>query len=369
MKKNILVIGLIVSSIFVFGNEYRAYEESQFSAQPMDAVQNIIDVRTNFNSVKALSARGQNIANINYQILKNIDTYDANQVRHTSIRCSYKNESTGNIITSVFKNKNNIWHLQKIENSKNQRLDKIQRKDYNLYDSQNCVDDFRVNFEALYPNSKLTLFGREAVVNGIIINKKNKTYSSTFNLSYYSINQHTQSGWVISKIDLKPIKKRVVVNRKVPSKHRGFYLKETVPYMSNVRLVSVPNEKGLKLITEPKVKKTKKEIKNKTTKLTKLVCDQKEKFIRVVFTLNKNAKIGSTLIENIKNKYIRFKLDGKQAQIQKGNCSLLSVYDENGFVLNLENLDENIKSLKYGIVNPKVSYIDFWYEKKSWFGG
>jgi hypothetical protein len=362
MKKSSLVVGMVLSSMFLCGNEYLGYEESHFSSEPIDTVQNIIDVRDDFNSVKRLSARTQNIANKNYSALKNVTSFDADKVRHTSLRCTYKNESTGNIITSIFKNKNNMWHLQKIQNTKKQLLNKVRQKVYDLYASQSCVDDFRLNFESTYPNSRLTLIGREAIVNDIVLNKKDKTYFGTFNLSYYSLSQYSQSGWHVSKINLKPIKKRVVVNKKVPSKYRGFYLKETIPYMPNIQLVSVPNEKGLKLVTKPKVKVITPKFTNQTTKLTKLVCNQEDKYIRMVFTFNTNEPIKSKIRENGNNyKYIKFDFNGKGVKPQKGNCDFLSV---NNNIINLENFPHDIKSLKYGNTrDPKTSYIDFFYEK------
>ena len=363
MKKNSLLISMLLSSTFLFGNEYLAYEESHFSSEPIDTVQNIIDVRTDFNSVKGLSARVKNIANENYKALKNITHYDASKVKQISLQCTYKNESTGNIITSVFQNKNNMWHLKKIKNKQNKVLNRVKQKDYDLYRSQYCVDDFRANFELAYPNTTLTLIGRETLVNGIVVTKKNKTYSSTFNLSYYSLNQHTQSGWYVSKISLKPMKNRVVTNKKVPSKHRGFHLKATIPYMPNVELVSVPYEKGLKLVEKqkpiiPKVKKGR-------TKLTRLVCDQKDKYIRIVFTLDKNEQI--RILEDKNNhKHMKFNFDGENV-IAKGNCSFLFIKKN---IINLEKFKHDIKSFKYGKTNdPKSSYIDFYYEKKSTWGG
>ena len=366
MKKSSLAVGMVLSSMFLFGNENLAYEESHFSSEPIDTVQNIIDVRDDFNGIKRLSARTQNIANKNYSALKNVTSFDASKVRYTSLRCTYRNESTGNIITSVFKNKNNMWHLQKIQNKRRQVLNKVRQKDYDLYASQYCVDDFRLNFESAYPNSILTLIGREALVNGIVLNKKDKTYFATFNLSYYSLSQYSQSGWHISKINLKPIKNRVVVNKKVPSKHRGFYLKETVPYMPNVQLVSVPNEKGLKLVTKPKINVIMPKVTNRTTKLTKLVCDQKEKFIRLVFTFDKNEQIKTKFLENGNNyKYMKFDFNGKGIKAQKGNCDFFSI---NNNIINLKNFPHEIKNIKYGnVANPKTSYIDFYYEKKSWW--
>jgi hypothetical protein len=366
MKKNSLVIGMVLSSMFLFGNEYAGYEESHFSSEPIDTVQNIIDVRGDFNAIKSLSTRSQNIASNNHRVLKNVTSFDASKVRYTSLRCTYRNESTGNIITSVFKNKNNRWHLQKIQNTKKQVLNKVRQKDYDLYASQNCVDDFRLNFESAYPNSILTLIGRKALVNGVLLTKKDKTYLSTFNLSYSPLSQYAQSGWHVFKIDLKAIKKRIVINKKVPSTHRGFHLKEIVPYMPNVQLVSVPNEKGLKLVTKPKIKVITPKLANQTTKLRKLVCDQKEKFIRLSFTFDTNEQIKSKFLENGNNyKYMKFDFNGKGVNPQKGNCDFLSV---NNNIINLENFPHDIKSLKYGnTTDSNVSYIDFYYEKKSWW--
>jgi len=367
MKKSSLLVSMVLSSIFLCGNEYSGYEENHLFAEPIDTVQNIIDVRYDFESVKQLSSRSPNIANKNYNALKNVTSVDPSKVRFTSLRCTYKNELTGNTITSIFKNKNNMWHLQKIRNKRKQTLNRVKQKTYDWYASQSCVDDFRLNFESAYPNSRLTLMGREAIVDNIVLTKNSKTYLGTFNLSHYPLSKYAQSGWHVSKIDLKPIKKRVVVNKKVPSKHRGFYLKETVSYMPNVQLVSVPNEKGLKLVTRPKANVITQKSTNQTTKLIKLVCDQKEKekFIRIAFTLNKDEQL-VPLEDRDNHKFMRFNFDARDVKLQKGNCSFLSIDNKN--IINLKKFKHNIKSLKYfNTQNPKKSYIEFYYEKKSWW--
>ncbi len=360
MKKSSLIVGMVFSSIFLCGNEFSGYEENHLFAEPIETVQNIIDVRDDFNSVKQLSSRTQNIANKNYNALRNITNVDASKVRYTSLQCTYKNEETGNRITSIFYNKNNMWHFQKIKNTKKQLLNRVKQKDYDIYTSQYCVDDFRLDFEYAYPKSKLTLIAREALVKGIVLKKKNKTYRATFTLSHYPLNKYAQSGWHVSKINLTPIKKRVVTNKQVPSKHRGFYLNGTVPYMPNVKLVRVPNENGLKLVTKQKNNIIKPKASNQTTHLTKLICDQKDKFIRIVFTRNTNEAL--RILEDKNNhKYIKFNFNSHGIKPKIGNCSFLSLKNN---IINLEKFPYDIKSLEQvDTQNPKTSYIDFHYEK------
>ena len=360
MKKVSLLVGILASSMFLFGNENLAYEDTHLFGEPLDMVQNIVDFKDDFEMVKKYSSRTNHIAEKNYQVLQNITNIDLSKAVSTTLYCNYESKPSGNVISPIFVKKNNLWHLKKIPNTHKQRLNKVKQKDYPLYSSQNCIDDFRVNFENVYRRSKLRLIGREALVKGIVLTKNNKTYRAVFNLSYYSLNKYTQSGWHVSKIDLKPIKQKVVVSKKVPSKDRGFQMKEITPYMPEAHLVRVPNEKGLKLVTQ----------KNRVTKLTQLVCDQKENYIRMVFTLDKNEQIASKFREDLnEHKYMKFELDGKKAKVKRNNCGFLLVDASQGYVVNLENLPAKITAVKYGnSKNPKQSYIDFYYEKNSILG-
>jgi len=351
MKKNSLILGLMVCSTFLFGNEFDGYEENHSFLEPVDMVQNIIDVRDDFSAVSSFSSNLE-VAKKNFSILKNTTLVDAHRADDRVRVCSYESRSK-NIIHAFFKKHKNRWILQNIRNSKHQKLDRKLKNSYELYESENCFISFVDSFEEAYPNAELRLMGRETTVDGIVLKKQGKVFDARFNLSYLPLNKHTKSGWYLSKIELNKSSKKGVKNRKVVLSKQGFLLKKVVPALPNARLIPREDRRGVMLETKP------------MPKLKTLVCyEHKDKgYIRIVFTLNKKKNIKKTFEgDRLSNKLIRFHVNSKKAKIKQGNCHFLQIDTTYKLSLDLRRFQDEIIKVKYGNTkNPKKSYMDLHY--------
>jgi len=351
MKKNGLILGLMVCSAFLFGNEFDGYEENYSFLEPVDMVQNIIDVRNDFSAVSSFSSNSE-VAKKNFNILKNITFVDAHRADDRIRVCSYKSSSK-NIINALFEKHKNRWILKNINNSKHQKLDKKVKNSYELYESENCFNSFIDSFENAYPNANLSLIGRETKVDGIMLKKQGKVLDARFNLSYLSLNKYKKSGWYLSKIELKKNSKKEVKNRKVALSKQGFLLKKVVPALPNARLIPSKDRKGMILDTKA------------MPKLKTLVCSehQNKGYIRIVFTLDQEKNIRKTFErERLSNKLIRFQVNSKKAKINQGNCYFLQIDTKYKLGLDLRMFKNEIVDIKYGSTkNPKKSYLDLLY--------
>ena len=351
MKKSSLVLGLMVSTVFLFGNEFNGYEENHSFLEPVDMVQSMIDVRDSFSDVLYFSTN-KKLAQQNFNILKNSRVVDAHRADNRKMMCAYQSRSN-NVIKAFFSKYKNGWKLNNIINSKKQKLNRKLQGNYKAYESEGCFNSFINSFEANYPNAQLRLIGRESQVDGISLKKHDKVFDARFSLNYLSLNKNRKSGWFVSKIELKPSKKKGIKNQKVASNKRGFLLRDVVPALPNARLVASKNGKGVVLDTSP------------LPNLREIVCSnhQQERFIRFSFTLDRDKHIRKTFGNDTSNhKLIRFNVDSKKAKIIRNNCHFLQVDRNYRLGLNLKNFKEHIVDVKYGnLKNHKKSYMDLLY--------
>ena len=352
MKKSSLILGLVVSNIFLFGNYMSGYEKNYSFLEPVDMVQSVIDNRNNFAEVSKFSAN-KKTAQHNFSVLKNTQMVDAHKADDKRMTCTYKSQ-TNNVIDAYFvKNKAN-WKLINFTNSKHQKLNRKVKQVYELYESENCFNRFADSFEAVYPNTALELVGREAQVEDIVVKKKNRLFDAHFNLSYLPLNQYKKSGWYVSNITLSPsAKKAINKNRKVATKKQGFFLREVTPALPNARLVHTSDRKGVLLDTKP------------MANLTKMVCSNHtdQGFIRLVFNLDRKQHIRKTFAQDrFNHKLIRFNVNSKKAQIEQKSCPFLRVDSSYRLGLDLRAFKERIVDVKYGTLkDKKKSYLDLYY--------
>jgi len=342
----------MVSTVSLFGvDEFNGYEKNYSFLEPIDMVQNIIDVRDNFSAVESYSAN-KKVAKRNFNTLKKITDIDASRANQRSMVCYYQSKNK-NIISAFFEKKKHQWFLKEIKNSKHQKLSAPLKKVYALEESENCFYRFMDSFEKNYPKTELKLIGRETKVTGITLKKRDKIFNAIFNLSYLPLNSESKSGWYVSNINLKSTAKKRIKNAKVPLNKQGFMLKEVVPYLPNARLVSAKNGRGVVL-----------EIK-KMPKLQNFECSDHadKRFIRMVFTLDKNLNIKKTFAKaREKNKLIQFNVISKNAKIKKGNCDFLRVGIKHKLSLDLRGFPNEILKVKYrSFKNRKKSYLDLFY--------
>jgi hypothetical protein len=351
MKKSSLILGLMVCGTFLFGNEFDGYEENHSFLEPVDMVQNIIDVRDDFSAVASFSSNLKS-AKKNFSVLKNMTLIDAHRADDRRRVCTYESSSK-NIIHAFFEKHKNRWILKNIRNSKRQKLDRKVKNSYELHESENCFYSFMDSFEEAYPNAGLRLIGRETKVDGIVLKKQGKVLEAHFSLSYLSLNQYHKSGWYLSKIELNKSSKKVVKNRKVALSKQGFLFKKVVPPLPNARLIPREDRRGMMLETKP------------MPKLKKMVCSdhQDKRYIRMVFTLDREKHIRKTFDrERFNNKLIRFHVDSKKAKIEQGNCHFLRVDSQYKLGLDLKMFQNEILNVKYGnLKNRKKSYMDLRY--------
>jgi len=351
MKKNSLILGLLVCSSFLFGNEFDGYEEHHNFLEPVDMVQTIIDARDDFGALIDYSSN-EKLARLNFKALKNVHKVDAHLADNRNMVCTYMSRSK-NIISAFFQKHKESWVLKKLTNSKHQQLNKKLKNSYVLDESENCFYSFMDSFEQAYPNSELRLVGRETKVEGIMLKKNNKVFNARFNFSYLSFNQYAKSGWYLSKVELFPSKTKKILNKKVASNKRGFFLKKVVPYLPNARLIPTKDRRGVLLETKP------------LTNLKELVCSnhEKKRFVRMVFTLDKALHIRKTLWKDTPDhKLIRFNVNAKKMNFNQGNCHFLQVDSELKLGLDLRDFQKKIINVKYGTLkNRKKSYLDLSY--------
>ena len=351
MRKS-LILGLVVSSGFLFGNDMSGYEENYSFLEPVDMVQSVIDNRNNFAEVSKFSAN-EKTAKHNFSMLKNTQMIDAHRADKTRMTCTYKSQ-TNNFINAVFVKNKTHWKLTKLTNSKHQKLNRKVKIFYEDYESENCFNGFADSFEAVYPNTALELAGREAQVEGIVVKKKNQLFDAHFNLSYLSLNPYRKSGWYVSNITLSPSTKKVIdKNRKVATQKQGFFLREVTPALPNARLVHTANRNGVILETTP------------MANLTKLSCANhtKKRFIRLVFNLDREENIRKTFAQDrFNHKLIRFNVNSKKAKIAQKSCPFLRVDSSYRLGLDLKDFKKRIVKVQYGATkDKKKTYLDLYY--------
>lgn len=351
MKKN-LVLGLVVSSVFLFGNDINGYEENYSFLEPVDMVQNMIDNRKNFAEVSKLSANDKT-AKHNFSILKNVQMVDAHRADKKRMTCIYRSQKN-NFINALFVKEKAQWRLTRLTNSKHQKLNKKVKTVYKDYESENCFNGFANSFEVVYPNTMLELVGRETQVEGVVIKKQNRLFDAHFNLSYLPLNQYKKSGWYVSNITLSPsTQKTIENNRKVATQKQGFFLREVTPYLPDARLVRTENRNGVILETKP------------MANLTKLVCSNHtdKGFIRLVFNLDRKENIRTTFGQDrFNHKLIRFNVNSKKAKIVQNSCPFLKVDRSYRLGLDLRDFKNRIVDVKYGTTKDnKKSYLDLHY--------
>lgn len=351
MKKSSFVLGLMVSTVFLFGNEFNGYEKNHSFLEPVDTVQSMIDARNSFPDIVYFSTN-KKLAKQNFNILKSTTAINAHRADDRTMMCAYKSRSN-NVIKAFFRKYKNGWKLKNVSNSKHQRLDRKLQSNYKPYESESCFNGFIDSFEYSYPNTQLRLISRETQVEGITLKKQGKIVDARFTLNYLPLHKHKKSGWFVSKIELKKSHKKAVKNKKVASNKRGFLLRDVVPALPNARLVASKNGKGVVLDTSP------------LPNLREMVCSnhQQERFIRFSFTLDRDKHIRKTFGNDTSNhKLIRFNVDSKKAKIIRNNCHFLQVDRNYRLGLNLKNFKEHIVDVKYGnLKNHKKSYMDLLY--------